>query len=862
MYLIPPAMQDDNILIDQLEDQLIDNPDESTTKQLNESSYDETFQRKLNERANQLFLGDKSDDTTGTGLIQFLVTKPVLVYEYSDLASLQQELAEWFTFSDLKVLGLTELTSTGIEQVGSIRDMDLTMENVHLDALTYYVLGQYASTSSTEAQLRAISSNCRNVVSTGLHRDAFSLLVKCFDHCIKAGELNSPVSSVFSSNYFKILTVVYTIVSVALDSNLDISGALFDHNLLLESVRFIDKWNQFASPTLRIRNVLLLFWKLILVEFGSHSHLEKVDKFLVAKHNIKNKDRKNLTNSSLTCSPLDYYTFRENLMDKYPMYSSENSGIAAPTTNSDTSTTENVFEDPSRPALLKRESSFMAVNTYSNSLSNLLEMPRTNKSHTILSQLPIQTVHIATPVPSPPTTPSDFMSGGEKIRKQYHVNQGVPFVYPVGSQQEVPEAVREALDLLENAVYESYSIKRMWDERQRFMAQERGNIDQYSEDLLPDVDQNILESSDSSFQYEIRSLRRIEKFYGSALVHFHGLVAVLLGVMKSNKFDFNLRDAELEFDPETGFTSRFGSDGLHKVQNAILQRLELVHQKEIALKASSAILDLLLRWFKASHVLKYQYFSSLLFDQQFFSIFVDLLGDSFNNAELQNSKEDNKGIALYDIFTSQNKLMNPAIHIPQFDFFNNCQNKVPPFGPMVLINKTPTAKLQTLVDEENHQIVRITRYNRNFCFTLVNLLHVTNKILIKNILQRIFVFNETKPTDLLKIVLLNYVNDALRIPILKIFKKLVPYQGRKWRALNMDVISLIYLHLKLSLKDNWLSGKDLECDFNNSFDQEIALRSLLQFYNIRKYPKQMLSLGYALTPETIPQVDLDESLYS
>ena len=46
-------------------------------------------------------------------------------------------------------------------------------------------------------------------------------------------------------------------------------------------------------------------------------------------------------------------------------------------------------------------------------LSNLIETPKTNKSHTIFGQLPTQTVHLATPVPSPTLAASDYMSGGE-----------------------------------------------------------------------------------------------------------------------------------------------------------------------------------------------------------------------------------------------------------------------------------------------------------------------------------------------------------------------------------------------------------------------------------------------------------------
>lgn len=76
----------------------------------------------------------------------------------------------------------------------------------------------------------------------------------------------------------------------------------------------------------------------------------------------------------------------------------------------------------------------------------------------------------------------------------------------------------------------------------------------------------------------------------------------------------------------------------------------------------------------------------------------------------------------------------------------------------------------------------------------------------------------------------------------------------------MDLISTIYLNCKLSMKDNWLSGKDLGSEFNNSYDQEIALRALLQFYNIKRYNGELL--GYKLERDDImdiPPLKLNES---
>ena len=318
-----------------------------------------------------------------------------------------------------------------------------------------------------------------------------------------------------------------------------------------------------------------------------------------------------------------------------------------------------------------------------------------------------------------------------------------------------------------------------------------------------------------------RSLDRVEKYYRKTLKHLRAFVDVLLGVLKTSKIDISLRDLERELDPESSFTGRFGSEHTRnsKIFGMIYHQLDVLRAKEITLKAVSAIMVLTLRWFKVSHPMKAIYFNSLLFDARFMSVFAEFLGDSFNNSALQNFASENKVMQTYDVISSQNRLMNPSVNVAQLGFFEACQG-LPEYCPQkyALVNKTPIGKLPQNPNDANISTVSISEFNHDFCFILINLLNVTNKILVKNILQRVFAFNETKSTDLLKMLLLNYVNEDLRKPILRIFKKITPYQGRKWRALNMDVISL---------------------------EQEVSLRSFLQFYNVRNYSEEMKSLGYA-----------------
>ncbi|OBA21696.1 hypothetical protein METBIDRAFT_32170 [Metschnikowia bicuspidata var. bicuspidata NRRL YB-4993] len=870
------CMEDQNVLIDRLEDEFIDHP--SINAGTNQFS-DESFQQKLNERANQIYQGGdwaSSDPSnphpskrSNTTSYQFLYTKPNLLYEYSDLGELAQELDQWFVTSDFGVIGLTALKKAqplvpDLDIPLSVASIDLWQQSPWLDLLTYSALGEYGDVTKERTQLEMIASNCLLILRLKTFPIIAELLGRTLSEILAIGR-EIPAKSFsrrFSSNYLKLMTIFYFLVNVALKSGETFDrelGILNEVDLLTKIVQLCETWKIYPNPQIRIRNCLLLQWKLLLMELGGSQLISLTDEYLVKKFDVKNRDRKNKENKNLTCTPVEYFTFEEDFQDKYPMKKDSHDNLSPGVDSNDHNLSELTTLLLDLLSLAQEKEIFMAYKQYSNSLLNLIDIPRTNKLHSIYGALPGNTIHIATPVPSPPTTPSEFMSGGEKVRKLYHVNQGLPFVYPYEDSLKVPTAISEASRLFEEGVYESYLTKRLSRERDIYLLEERGGNIGNSKVIDNDFPPANSGKSVDAYESVLRSLNRTEIYYKRILRHLRGFVDVLVNVVKTSKVEVSLRDLEKELDPETSFTERFGGEDStnKKIFGMIYHQLDVLRAKETTLKAVSSILILTLRWFKLSHPLKAYYFSSLLFDARFLDVFVDFLADSFNNSALQNFATENKGMPVYDILSSQNRLLNPAINLPQLSFFKECLGeRALDDRKYILVNKTPIGKLPHKLDSTNKSIVDITDFNRDFCFILANLLNVTQKVLIKNILQRVLAFNEAKPTEWLKIILLNYVNEDLRKPILKIFKKITPYQGRKWRTLNMDVISLIYLHMKLSLKDNWLSGKDLENELKDSLDQEISLRSFLQFYNVKYYPHEMRSLGYDSKHDDVGEYNL------
>lgn len=895
------------VLIDKLEDQIIDHPDASTTREINETSLDETFQNKLKAMAEQIESNqssyDKPGDSRNSGEFnyQFLITRSHLKYEYSDESDMITELNEWFSYNDLSdAIGLHELHMM-YKQMVSFSPLDQIFQNslrilkTHttindndslakvLKQLIYFSYGEYTPNTTKSQQLQKIKLNVETLILMGFYTPLIELL-QDFLNRIMNKNIQAPFSSKLQANFFRILTLLYFMINILIPlPNKHFLEKLNELDLLSTIVKFIEFWKWNPNKHYRMRYFIMMTWKLILLEIGGSNKLKMCDKFLVQSHNIVNKGDKDLSKQKLTCSPLDYYAFREDLTDKYPLYDSQGKsfdfkGFHEELENIDpNSIKQNLSKQRDVPSSIEEDYQyFMAMNSFSNSLSNLIERPKTNKTHTVMSQLPAQTVHIATPVPSPNLSASDYLTGGEKIRRSYQVNQAMPFIYPnvtstVDNTEntEVPFALKQADEILKNSIYESYSTKRLWDERKKFMVQERGHVNEYESGNSSEFDYDeTLKAKYSANHSEINSLLRIEKFYEKNLVHLHTFVLVLIETIKANKYDYNLNYAEWELNPETSYFN-----GCQKIKQKdtpketidfiLMSQLEVVNIKEITLKASSAIIVLLLKWFKISHVLKYYYFTSILFDQQFFTVSLDFMSKGFNNPNLRaiinNSPEKIDDLAEYDILINQNKIMNPKIDLPKFEFFNNCIQKFPTNYRYEFINKNHILNLPKINDYNNIKNVFIEKYNSNYVFILANLLTINNKILIKNLTQRIFTLNGLKPSELYKMLIINYNCPSLTIPILKTLKKLVPYQGRKWKSINMDLISQIYLNLKLSLKDNWLSGKDLETDFNNSYDQEIALRALIQFYNMRKYPNQMEQIGYKLTNDIdIPMLDLND----
>lgn len=125
---------------------------------------------------------------------------------------------------------------------------------------------------------------------------------------------------------------------------------------------------------------------------------------------------------------------------------------------------------------------------------------------------------------------------------------------------------------------------------------------------------------------------------------------------------------------------------------------------------------------------------------------------------------------------------------------------------------------------------------RNF-FSAINYLHIMQKI-TRDKAHRCLLLVQYKSSAILRKGL-KIPDPHLRFYTLKLFKSQVPYCGRKWRQSNMRVITAIYLYCRPSLRDDWLSGSDVETEVEEALPFEQALRGLTHWWHLRRYKDVM-----------------------
>lgn len=443
------------------------------------------------------------------------------------------------------------------------------------------------------------------------------------------------------------MTAVYVMLEVARsqekkENDMSLRTAVLDlrePGLLMLLVELISKLRWDESINLPLSKVTLLLWKAMLVCFGGLSEADK------AKESFKDKnlDAEDARGQPIiTASPLDYHLFRQEISSKYPAYNPpaplfplepENNSILPPLRN-----------HPNKVA---------GNHVFGSGLGD------TNGNNTSILHQP---VHIATPAPSPPPSPAG--PGGKGGKKQnYQTNQMFPFLYPpldessnnlggkgstdlqdmlVGRKWEgsdIPASILEAAELFAKRMKATRAMKQLWEERVAFMKYERGWS---GPDDNPDVEELSLEPKKDALKKEKPSAGSIEErmdlvedFYRMALPSLQSLIIVLIkailahvtALVTQSSGANGLQSGFQYNDNVNGTSQRPETNGLNGHSNtpATNEELDSMRTQEVLDKAVTGTLMLILKWFKVSHILKFEYITQLLVDSSYVPLILKLL---------------------------------------------------------------------------------------------------------------------------------------------------------------------------------------------------------------------------------------------
>ncbi|KAI5820109.1 hypothetical protein BZA77DRAFT_374257 [Pyronema omphalodes] len=809
--------------------------------------------------------------------------QPEYAFEYRPSDTLPNELSEWFTYAHGDLLLLITGAKQAFEHTytrlslpphqseaprGKIsrwtmskdvkrrryisRCCDL-LEHVDqeervrgLEGLSFVAQGVYGELHDHHEQMDWIKRNNKLLRSVGVVEAVFGCLRQAFNrewefaHQASAatGGLANPAEidpdEIFNQKALNrrelkhSMTILYFLIEVTrqLESFRDEIAQLPGEGgllgFLIKSIAHM-RWED--NVEIQLAHPILLAWKTALLLFGSpEKHLPKVKQFSRMAEGLSAEVDKN----QISANPLDYFLFRQELIAKYPAYNPPKPLFAFDA---------NTY----LPSLTQPENSTRSVGN-----SDVL-LGGKGGGENLVSILE-KSVHIATPAPSPPPSP---IGVGKMTKKQnYQTNQSFPFMFPPADSEEgggVPKSIKEAGELFSGRTRISLAMRQLWKEKEAFEKYGRG----WSAGE-PIERERKWQAEDRIPRWEEKRLSAVDDVYQAILPQMQSLVLVLFKIMLqsntqnspppngggSNDNQPTPLSAIDEDAPHIGWQERQERERREReaAEKKQWEDLDTVRLREITSKGVTALLLVLLKWFRVSHVLKFEYLSQLLWDSNLVPLVLKILNqqDIVHTLTTKTDRPERGYFQVCNLHSlsprqytnTSSESSSPDDACPPPIRFSNNQNPAP----------EQSGESSTPPPDQQHQEV-ITEYSwRNF-FTSINIMRILQKV-VKGKAHRNLALVQFRSSVILRKPL-KCPQRELRLYTLKVFKGQVPYCGRKWRHGNMRVITSIYLYCRPELRDDWLAGGDVDNEVEEAGPQEEALRALTLFYNVSWFPKSM-----------------------
>ncbi|KAH8652386.1 hypothetical protein BX600DRAFT_441263 [Xylariales sp. PMI_506] len=825
---------------------------------------------------------------------------------------------EYLTWEDAEAPTRSTFLLRELAHFGHAED---AVRTAAVSSIVYIVCGRWADTAhvspfedrsklrtvATAGQLEAIRSGVKLLAEVGGLPAVWTALQISLDGTWVSDSSRQPQESTpeAQDELMNLMTIMYLTIQEALS---DDEGTVLVREKLLElnpsiatfMLSTVARIRWLETPPIFTTQILLLLWKSILVGFGGTTEIEATKKALQeALVDGKEKD-------IITASPLDYHTFRQEISSKYPAYVPPQ--LPLPLEADDTSLLPPLPNHPTR----------------NNGSNGILPAPPNAQSggSSILHQPVHIATPAPSPPPSPgvggkggkkqnyqtnqnfpfmypPLDATSNSAGGKGLAGLQDLLVGRRW-----EGSDIPASILEAGELFSTRVRMTRATRQLWEERERFLKYERGydgseddldglDLDALSlgdddeavdeDKLLAAIDKRTSKLQGRQIDYGPnpnldekvkRRLEVIEAFYDSALPQLQSVVIVLMRVVLASVTGYIM-------NPQRGadgsasnarnsagfplFRSQDSSTGLNgsgsqDTSEMSLEDLDHVRAREIEGKALSGIILLLLKWFKISHVLRFEYLTQLLLDANYIPLALKLFAHS-DVQQVVESKTDRVDQSFFQFCNNRARRdEKPMLEPTEIDGEDESEDDAAP-PPIKLRKSSPRpastgllngdlsvrqsevqSQTRPEVDELGYPInplpnEPITDFSRRNFFSLINYLRILQKI-CKNKAHRNLLLVQYKSSNIIR-KSLKVPQHELRLYTLKLFKDQVPYCGRKWRQSNMRVITAVYLHCRPELRDEWLAGSDVDAEVEEALPLEQALRSLTHWFNVRHHPGQI-----------------------
>ncbi|KAH6611103.1 required for hyphal anastomosis ham-2 [Trichoderma cornu-damae] len=825
--------------------------------------------------------------------------------------------------------------------IAGVRSGDAAPRATSIGKIMYLVLGRWGDTAMPHAtdeasrsiasipQLQAIKAGVACLTSL----EGLSVIWQALRNVFEihwSGDIQQGSVQDAQDELINLLTIMYIVVQETLNDPedmastqgklLELSPSLVDFMMLATSKLRWDEQN-----TMPHTQIFLFFWKSILLVFGGTKELERI-KEATSEPSTDNKSK-----DTITASPLDYHVFRQEITSKYPAYvppqpliplEADNPSLLPPLPNIMTRNGANgIIPQPPNTqmggASILHQPVHIATPAPSPPPSPGIGGKGGKKQNYQTNQ--------NFPFMYPPLDATSNSAGGKG-----EAGYGNPLVSRKWEGSDIPASILEAGQLFASRVRMPRATRQLWEERERFLKFERGwetddDCDDYDNDDIEDLDLNELTLEEKEVLRELKAednkdkkkkerlssgpeidlgpqperlserdkqrLAAVERFYADALPHLQSIVIVLLRPILVNVTAIVTQQQ----NQMAGMTSRANNPGMNggsgtqrstemggqgqpeQELEPTPEEIDATRTREITSKAMTAILLLLLKWLRLSHVLKFEYLTQLLLDSNYLPLVLKLFAhqdiqqvvdskmDHVENSFFQfcNIRSKFKDKTESDIENEEDDMDEDDVHGEDDGNERNLEGEgeseddaaPPPIRRQRELEEPAVDQMEDVaVDGEEQVPMRpevdemglplsslplepITDFSRRNFFSLINYLRVMQKICKKKAHRNLLLVQYKSSTILKKS--LRVPQPELRLYTLKLFKGQVPYCGRKWRQSNMRVITAVYLHCRPELRDEWLAGSDIDAEVDSALPLEQALRSLTHWRNVRRYPEKI-----------------------